>query len=79
MNLYRHKKTGNLYLALDVGRMQANSWRRPTGPDNDPWRHFGDVDMQEVVVYISLKDRSMWVRPKAEFMDGRFEAVVEDE
>ena len=31
--------------------------------------------MDEAVVYQSLEHGMIWVRPKAEFMDGRFECI----
>lgn len=61
---HRHRKSGGFYRLLGVGKMQAEQW-------------FDEieltVDMAEVAIYQSLEDQSMWVRPLAEFNDGRFE------
>lgn len=67
--VYRHKKTGGLYKVLGVGRMQAEKWYEPDGDGA------ATVDMREVVVYRSLQDGLLWVRPRQDFEDGRFEAV----
>jgi hypothetical protein len=33
------------------------------------------MDGEHQVIYQSLKDGQIWVRPKAEFFDGRFERI----
>lgn len=35
----------------------------------------GPLDMQEAVVYQDINDNQTWIRPAAEFFDGRFELV----
>jgi hypothetical protein len=32
--------------------------------------------MEDVVVYRSIEHHGTWVRPEAEFLDGRFERVL---
>lgn len=38
-----------------------------------------EASMDEAVVYQSLKDGMMWVRPKTEFMDGRFKCISREQ
>lgn len=67
---HKHLKTGGLYAVLFTGRMQSANWfiLRADGSDVS-------IDMTEVVIYRSLGDGSIWVRPKSEFEDGRFEPI----
>jgi hypothetical protein len=58
-NYWRHKKRGTVYEVLGSATMQTEDW----GHDN-----------ASVVVYRG-EDGMLWVRPTAEFMDGRFEAA----
>lgn len=66
MPRYRHKKRGSEYTLIDVGKMQAELW---CDHNTDP------VDMREVAIYRADKDGSLWVRPREEFEDGRFERL----
>lgn len=68
---HRHIKTGGLYYYVGTARMQTSDWRVITDPYDGDWR---SVDMDEVIVYRSAKDGSLWVRPKAEF-EERFEKL----
>lgn len=62
---YRHVKTGRVYIVVALGR--------------------NELTLEEVVVYAavdrwteyrySLQD--VWVRPRAEFEDGRFDEVTQ--
>ena len=40
-------------------------------------RGFLEMDLTPVTVYVSAHDGTVWVRPTAEFDDGRFEPVDE--
>ena len=35
-----------------------------------------EKDLTEAVIYKSLKDGTVWIRNKEEFLDGRFEKVT---
>lgn len=67
---HRHVKRGTDYEVLGIGKMQTERWIEP-GIYPKP----GIADMREVVVYRSVDDGSLWVRPIEEFNDGRFEVL----
>lgn len=70
---HRHKKRGSEYVLLGIGKMQAARWNEHgTNPDGG---FIVSVDMREVAVYRSVTDGQLWVRPREEFDDGRFEAL----
>jgi len=55
--------------------MQAKEWFEASDRD-DYWGGVSSIDMREVVIYQSLDDDSIWVRPKEEF-EERFEQVLD--
>lgn len=67
---HRHKKRGTEYVLLGIGKMQAEWWV-DTGQTHTPF-----VDMREVAIYRSVDGGALWVRPREEFEDGRFEALT---
>jgi len=74
--LYRHKKRGTEYVLIGIGRMQAEDWGDQTQP-REYSEYFPTVDMREVAVYRSVADPDeIWVRPREEFEDGRFEEIT---
>lgn len=67
---HRHKKRGTDYMLLGIGKMQAENWHEHDGmAEQNP-----SIDMREVAVYRGA-DGQLWVRPREEFEDGRFELL----
>ena len=69
---HRHKKRGTEYVLLGYGNMQAAYWL--DGLDDEGRL----IDMRVVAIYRSVDNGALWVRPREEFEDGRFE-VLEDQ
>jgi len=70
---HRHKKRGSEYVLIGYGKMQAEGWSVGYGEEGSI-----PADMHEVAVYRSVDDGSLWVRPREEFEDGRFEALKDN-
>jgi hypothetical protein len=61
---WKHKKRGSTYVLVGVGTGQSDLHTT--------------IEMQEFAVYYPVdKPHDIWVRPKEEFLDGRFEPIVE--
>lgn len=71
--IWRHKKTGGLYIILHHAKMQVGSWFQKGWDDVYQTDTFSkSADMEDVIVYQSLQDDMIWTRPKDEFHE-RFE------
>lgn len=76
--IYRHKKRGTVYEIISFGKLQASDLYRQVYNDVCQTNTYKAVDMIDVVIYRNVEDNDeVWVRPKSEFYDGRFEAVTE--
>jgi hypothetical protein len=64
MKKYKHKKRNSVYSILTIGTFQCSD---------------KNLDNTEVVIYRDIKDLKIWVRPKDEFFDGRFEEIKDNE
>jgi hypothetical protein len=60
---WRHKKRGTTYTEIGRARLQQSG-------------QFGPTEGDELVIYRSDTDGSLWARATSEFMDGRFEALA---
>lgn len=70
VTLYRHKVRGHVYEVLtEMASIQCSA-----APDFES--QFEDDDW---TVYRNVKTGAIWVRPTAEFQDGRFEMVTAPE
>jgi hypothetical protein len=76
---HRHKKRGTEYVLIGIGKMQAEYWEDREYASTDEFVHGTSVDMREVAIYRSATDpNEIWVRPREEFEDGRFEALSQN-
>jgi len=60
-------KRGSTYEVVGLAKMQIG-----TGVDETTAM---SLERRSFVVYSSLEDGALWVRPESEFLDGRFEKI----
>lgn len=78
--VYRHKKRGTEYELIGFGKMQAENWRVLDWATGSGEGEYVGVDMEEVAIYRNASDHSeIWVRPREEFEDGRFDIVFAED
>ena len=65
MSKWRHKKRGTIYTEIGRARFQS--------------QHNGRLADGEALIVYQGEDGQLWVRPKHEFLDGRFERVDDAE
>lgn len=73
---YRHKKRGTIYSVLFAGYFQSSDLFERDIDDTWLVNTYKPLDSVEVIIYQSIDDKKVWVRPKDEFFDGRFEKVT---
>ena len=73
---YRHKKSGGDYEIVAEAQMQTKTCHTASAVTASILEavQLVSVDMEDVVVYRSLEDNRVWVRPYADFFE-RFELV----
>lgn len=80
---HRHVKRGTEYVLIGYGKMQTENWvvlnpspKWEAGFEGRIHGYHGKAaDMQEIAIYQSVDDGSLWARPREEFEDGRFVAL----
>ena len=81
MSYFRHKKRGSYYELIGQAGMQIGeeTLNGHVSTKTDAMCLAAVLERKAFVVYRSVKDDSLWVRPESEFFDGRFEEVREDQ
>jgi hypothetical protein len=77
MRRFKHKKRGTTYEMLGLAKMQisADTLYGYENDRRDAGRMTNNLETMSFVVYRSLHDDTLWVRPEREFFDGRFQEI----
>lgn len=77
MRHFRHKRRGTEYHLMGRARLQIgiDTLYGYENDRTDASRVVANLERMTFVVYRSLKDDTLWVRPESEFFDGRFEEI----
>ena len=70
---YLHKRRGAWYEVLGLAKMQIGASTFAHKLDGHEDVACSVLEKKSLVVYRSLDDDTLWVRPESEFLDGRFE------
>lgn len=73
--IWRHRKRGSVYEIVGRAKMQMETTHIPRIDLVSGFYVKDTMEALSLIVYRSLSDDTLWVRPESEFMDGRFERV----
>jgi hypothetical protein len=75
MRRFKHKKRGTTYEMLGLAKMQISSNTTRAIGLIAPVHAASVLESISMVVYRSLHDDTLWIRPESAFFDGRFKEI----